>query len=245
MANLHEYHRPRSVDEASGLLARGGGRLAPLAGGTKLVSLLEMRALPAVEGVVDLREAGLGYVRVEHDALHVGAMCTLAALLEQPEAADLAAGLLRRAARGEGPVNLRNAATVGGVVACAEADSELYAALLALGASVTVRAGDDEQTVSLAELGAVAGLVIEAQIPLGFSRGGAARIARTPSDRPIVAALAVRGPDGERVALCGAAPRPILQGAPLDPPDDFKASRAYRLAMTPVVVRRARAELGE
>ncbi len=68
----------------------------------------------------------------------MGAMCTLAALTEHAEAAALAGGLLLRAVRGEGPVNLRNAATVGGAVACAEYDSEFYAALLALGASVTV-----------------------------------------------------------------------------------------------------------
>lgn len=245
MANLREYHRPRSLDEAAGLLARGGDRLVPLAGGTKLVGQLEMRALPDVEGVVDLAEVGLGYARSEDGILRVGAMCTLAALLDQPEAAALADGLLRRAARGEGPVNLRNAATVGGVVACAEADSEFYAGLLALGASVTVRMGDGERTIPLAEAAPVPGLVIEVQIPLAFARGGAARIARTPSDRPIVAAMAVRGLSGERVAVCGVAPRPILEGAPLDPPDDFKASRAYRLAMAPVVVRRARAELGE
>lgn len=245
MANLREYHRPQSVNEAAGLLARSGGRLVPLAGGTKLVSLLEMRALPDVEGVVDLREVGLDYARSKDGVMHVGATCTLSALLEQPEAAALAGGLLRRVARGEGPVNLRNAATVGGVVACAEPDSEFYAALLALGASVTVRTDDGERTILLAELGSARGLVVEVQIPLDAVRGGAARIARTPSDRPIVAALAASGSGWERVALCGAAQRPILEGAPLDPPDDFKASRAYRLAMMPIVVRRARAELGE
>ena len=65
-------------------------------------------------------------------------MCTLSGVTAHPTLRELADGLLVRAARGEGPVNLRNAATVGGVVACAEYDSEFYAALLALDASVTV-----------------------------------------------------------------------------------------------------------
>lgn len=245
MAVLHEYYRPHSVDEAAGLLARGEGRLVPLAGGTKLVGLLETRAAPDVDGVVDLRGAGLDYVYRSGDALHVGAMCTLSALVEHSEAAALADGLLLRAARGEGPVNLRNVATVGGVVACAEVDSEFYAALLALGATITVRGEDGERATPLAELDRVRGLVVEVQISPAAVRGGAARIARTPSDRPIVAALAVRGADGERVALCGVAQRPILEGMPFDPPDDFKASRAYRLAMAPIVAQRARSELGE
>ncbi len=248
MALLREYHRPRSVDEATGLLARNDVRLLPLAGGTKLVGLLETRAEPGVEGVVDLREAGLDYLRRDGDVLHVGAMTTLSALTACAEAADLADGLLRRAARGEGPLNLRNAATIGGVVACAEFDSEFYAALLALDAAVTVRNPGGETTRRLADFGADQpgrGLVLEVQIPLVATQGGAARIARTPADRPIVAALAARGPAGVRLALCGVAARPILAESPLDPPDDFKASRSYRLAMAPVVARRARTELGE
>mgnify|MGYP000843554670 FL=1 len=254
MAILREYYRPQSVGEAAGLLARGGGHLLALAGGTKLIGLLETRTAPEVEGVVDLRSAGLDYVRSVEGALHVGAMCTLAALTEHAEAAALAGGLLLRAVRGEGPVNLRNAATVGGAVACAEYDSEFYAALLALGASVTVLLTSSappahnsagERTTLLAEMGPVHGLVLEVQIPLGAASGGAARIARTPSDRPIVAALAARGHGGVRVALCGVAQRPVPEGMPLDPPDDFKASREYRLAMASIVARRARAELGE
>ena len=248
MAILQEYYRPGSVGEALDLLSTNQGRLVPLAGGTQLVGQLEMRALTGIDGVVDLRDAGLDTIREADGVLHVGAMCTLAGVTAHPALRALADGLLVRAARGEGPLNLRNAATVGGVIACAEHDSEFYAALLALDAAVTVREKDGtERMLPLAEFDVAGRLIIEIMLPVGPLRGGAARVARTPSDRPIVAALAVRDPaaqdsGGVRVALCGVAPRPVLEGSSLDPPDDFKASAAYRLAMAEIVAQRARSE---
>lgn len=249
MAILQEYYRPGNVDEALALLTASGGRLLPLAGGTTLIGQLETRALPHVEGVVDLRDAGLGTIGEAGGAIHIGAMCTLFNLTEHSLLRDMANGLLVRAARGEGPVNLRYAATIGGVVACAEYDSELYTALLALGATVTARRLDgDEVTVPLSQFASTGALITGVQIPARACRGGAARIARTSSDRPIVAAYAVRDGDGAqrvRVALCGVASRPVLAGAAFEPPDDYKGSARYRLAMAETVTRRSLAELEE
>jgi hypothetical protein len=53
----------------------------------------------------------------------------------------------------------------------------------------------------------------------------------------------VTGNGGERVALCGVASRPVLLGAELNPPDDYKGSADYRRAMADVLVARARAAL--
>lgn len=245
MAIVREYHRPQTAAEAVRLLERYGSRAALLAGGSQLVADLETRARPDVEAVIDLGGLGLDGIEAGEGRLRLGATVTLAAVTEHPAAQQLAGGLLGRAARAEGPVNLRNAATVGGVVAAAEPDSEFYAALLALGASVAVSDGEQETVTPLEELGDVAGLITALLLPLAElaeARGGHARAARTPSDRPIVAALAVQSASGERVALCGVAPRPVLLGAPLDPPDDFKGSAEYRRALAEVVVRRAREE---
>lgn len=245
MALLHEYHRPATLDEALALLGRRDANLVALAGGSRLVGLLETRARTDVDGVVDLRDLALDGIEVQADRLHVGATVTLSALLEHPVAADLADGLLRRAAQGEGPVNLRNVATLGGVVAAAEPDSEVYAALLALDAQVLMQSTGGPTAQPLATwAGVPAGALITAVvIPLGATRGAVARVARTPADRPIVAALAVVAVDGVRVALCGVAARPILAGEPLDPPDDFKGSAAYRRAMRDVVQARVLAEI--
>lgn len=254
MALLNEYHKPATIHEALQLLHRTEVHLIPLAGGSQLIGELETRARRDVDGVVDLSGLGLAYIHVEDNELCVGAMTTLSDLIAHPDAADLAGGLLRRVARYEGPVNLRNAATVGGIVAAAEADSELYAALLALSASVVVHNGESEtitalaSTIPLLPAGEVgrgfpsAGLITEIRIPLTDLRSGHARIARTPMDRPIVAAVAVFGDGVERVALCGVAARPILDGEGMDPVSDFKGSADYRREMAAVVRRRALAE---
>ncbi len=239
MAILQEYHRPGSVAEALSLLDRSDRRLLPLAGGTHLVGQLESLALRDLDGVVDLRDLGLNTIRQEGSELCLGATVTLTAVIEHPLAGTTASGLLRRAAQGEGPVNLRNAATVGGVVATAEPDSEFYTALLALDAQVVVYNGSRPMTIPLEELDRPPKLIAEVRLSLQDWRGGAARIARTPSDRPIVAAYAVVDAGIRRVALCGVAPRPILAGVPSSPRSDFKGSADYRRAMIEVVVMRA------
>jgi len=239
MAILHEYHRPATIAEALALLARENRRLLPLAGGTLLVGRLESLTLRELDGVVDLADLGLNTIRQADNMLCLGATVTLAAVVEHPRAGTIADGLLRRAAQGEGPVNLRNAATVGGVVAAAEADSEFYAALLALNAQIVVYNESRPMTIPLDELSDHPRLIAEVRLPLASWRGGAARVARTPSDRPIVAAYAALDAGVQRVALCGVAARPVLAGTPLDPPDDFKGSADYRRAMGEVMIMRA------
>lgn len=244
MAILHAYHRPTTLDDALSLLGRQNMRLAPLAGGTRLVPALETRRRRDIDGVVDLAQLGLDHIHAEGDGLHLGAMVRLTDLMAHPLAGALAGGILRRTASYEGPVNLRNLATVGGCVASAEPDSELYAALLALDAQVILRDGDGERTIPLADFrGPGRGLILAVRLPLVEGLGsGHARVARTPKDRPIVAAVAVADDQVERVALCGVAPRPILAGEPLEPPDDCNGSAVYRRAMVQVLAERALAE---
>ncbi len=248
MAILKEYHKPTSVSEALALLARTDVNLVPLAGGTRLVGTLETRTAPGVDGVVDLGDLPLRAIRTEVvdgvSYLALGALATLTEVGEHDGAAALAGGLLVKAAQGEGPVNLRNQATVGGVVVAAEQDSEFYAALLALGAHVATTNAAGENVTPLADLGVVDGLVTAVLLPEAVEAGAIARIARTPGDRPIVAAVAVRHGSATRVALCGVALRPVLDGAPLDPPDDYKGSAAYRRSMVTVLRQRALDGLG-
>ena len=244
MAILAEYHKPQSVAEAVELLRRTDVCLRPLAGGSQLVGALETRALPDVDGVVDLAGLGLNHIQATDDLLHIGATATLSDVSSHPVAGEVAGGILRRTAAYEGPVNLRNAATVGGVVAAAESDSEFYAALLALDASVVVSDGALETTIPLADftLPSSHHLIIAVTFPVRPLSSGHARVARTPSDRCIVAAVAVIGSGAERVARCGVGDRPLLAGSPLTPPDNWKGSAEYRLAMAAIVQDRALSE---
>lgn len=247
MAILKEYHKPTSVPEALALLARTDVNLVPLAGGTRLVGALETRTAPGVDGVVDLGGLPLHHIRAAVvdgvPYLSIGALATLTAVCEHGGAGALAGGLLVQAAQGEGPVNLRNQATVGGVIAAAEPDSEFYAALLALGARVVTVSTAGETVTPLAELAAIDGLVTAVLLDEAVETGAIARVARTPADRPIVAAVAVRHGASTSVALCGVAARPVLDGAPLDPPDDYKGSATYRRSMVTVLTERSLAML--
>ena len=149
MAILAEYHKPQSVAEAVQLLRRTDVRLRPLAGGSQLVGALETRTVKDVDGVVDLAGLGLHRIEATGDLLRIGATATLSDVCSHQVAGEVAGGILRCTARFEGPVNLRNAATVGGVVVSAEMDSEFYASLLALGASVIVSDGERETITPL------------------------------------------------------------------------------------------------
>ncbi len=249
MAILEAFYQPATVAEAVALLARTDCKLLPLAGGSSLIGQLESRTLTGVDGVVDLSRLQLDRITQADGMLHIGATATLTAIAAHEVAGKLANGLLCAAAKGEGGANLRNAATIGGVIAAAEPDSEFYAALLALGALVQTTGvqtadGSQEQVRPLAQLPAAPGLITGVQIPLDATRGCIARVARTPADRPIVAAVAVRRPSGDAVALCGVAPRPVLQGSRLAIPDDFRGSAAYREAMMHIMVQRALTCLG-
>lgn len=261
MAILAEYHRPETLTDALELLAERTSRRVPLAGGTQLVGALETRQRRDVDGVIDLADLDLSYIRHVDSNLRVGAMTTLTELVENPRCSRLASGILPDTARYEGPQNLRNVATVGGLVALAEPDSELFAALLALGASVV--AIDKDRVMSHWQLNDFAVsrrqssldplLITEIQLPLRQAAGGHARIARTPMDRCIVAAVVVSEANGElsqggraaggdgsaRTALCGIGPHPLLADSPLVPKGDYKGSAEYRLAMADVVGRRA------
>jgi CO/xanthine dehydrogenase FAD-binding subunit len=255
MALLKTVYQPTSAAEAAALLARTDEKLAPLGGGSKLIADLETRTRRDVDGVVDLSRAGLAAIDVVtvdgREYVRAGATASLTDVIDHAIAGALAGGILRRAAAGEGPLNLRNMATIGGAVASGEPDSEFYAALLALDAAFVLHDGKQEHTVRLEDLQSVAGLITAVLIPTAAARGGLSRVARTPADRPIVAAVvvetAVNAGAGEggstRVALCGVALRPVLLGTSLNPPDDYKGSRAYRLAMSEIVVERARALL--
>lgn len=226
---------------------------------------LETRQRRDVDGVVDLAALNLSYLQQAGASLRVGAMTTLTDLVEHPLGADLAGGILPRTARFEGPLNLRNAATVGGLIALAEPDSELFAALLALNAAVVTVDRDGVESCrqlddfALPTSGPAGGpaLITEIRLPLDLAASGHARIARTPMDRCIVAAVVVAALNGRssqggpaaaqddivtRAALCGVGPRPLLAGRPLAPKGDYKGSAAYRAAMAEVVVRRAQTD---
>lgn len=244
MPPIKSYHRPTSVAEALQLLARRGVNTAVLAGGTYLTAHLD----ELVDEIVDLQAAGLDQVRSEPGRLTLGAMVRLQTIVDEAQAP----ALVREAAHREGPNTLRNAATVGGLVIGADPESELLAALLVFEATVEVHptAAGGPRTLPLPEFLADVpaalggGLVTAVSLRTG-GRAASERVARTPADRPIVAAVARLDEAGQvRLALCGVAPTPVLVEpdrleASLHPPGDFRGSGEYRRQMAIALTRRA------
>ncbi|RME81713.1 MAG: hypothetical protein D6775_12910 [Caldilineae bacterium] len=241
MTILQAYHRPRDLDTALRLLARSDVRTAVLAGG---IHLNPHRPEDVIE-VVDLQDLELEGVRRADDRIAVGAMTRLQALVEDETLPEL----IRICAHRSGPNTFRNQGTIGGVVVGADPESELLAALLVHEAEVTVRRQADSQRLPLAAFlediaAAVRGGLVTEITFASTGAGAVERVARTPADKPIVAAVARRRPDGTTLlALCGVAPTPILldsdQIAELRPPADFRGSSEYRREMARVLSRRA------
>lgn len=218
MARVREYYRPETVAEALGLLARPGVVSAPLAGGTTLVPRL-LATGNEVQAVVDLGRLGLDFIKLDEGVLHLGATVTLADVTEDKVCHRVAGGLLSRAARLNAEVNVRNAATVGGVVAEMSPTSELLLVMLALDAELVIQSASDSRSVPLdifvqEPAGTLAGdpsigsehrLLTEVRfaVPEGHVGVGLARVGRTPHDRPIVAAAAVVTRQGDVAARVG------------------------------------------
>ena len=192
---------------------------------------------------------------------------TLQAVLDRPDCPPL----FHRVLTGPLSWQARNEITVRRALTAPQVAPLWVAALLALGATVVLE-GEGEQEATLEALlgrevrGKVTALRVQPARP-GL-RWGEARVARTPADDPIVAAVAVVDMEGDavrqaRVALTGAWPEPVrlaqaparLVGGPLDqdrirevaaaveeevaPKGNFLGSETYRRAMAGVLTRRA------
>jgi len=243
---LVEYHRPTSLGDAIALLAEPDRVV--YAGGT---TLHHSTTGEPVE-VVDIQALGLD--RIERDSagdgtIRIGATVTLEAVAQHDGCPDG----VRAAARAELPSTLRTLATIGGTIGAADADSVLLASLLVHDAEVAFADGHVEPLgdVLRASAGGQAdrtgpGLIVSIEIATGGDTATAGT-GRTPADTPIVAAVARRHDDGQRLALCGVADVPVLVEADdlaaLDPPTDFRGSSAYRRELAGVLSRRVIAEL--
>ena len=246
MPVISAYHRPDTLDDALVLLSRPGVSTAVLAGG----AYLNAHMSPEVQEVVDLQAVGLDGIEIEGERLAVGAMVRLQALLDHPQVPLH----LREAAHREAPNTFRHAATVGGVVAGADWESEFLAMLLAFEATVTIQQSDGASTLDLAEFLAHPqtalgrGLLVSLAVAT-TGQAASARVGRTPADKPIVAAIGRRTPQGAiRLALAGVAASPVLivpeRVDALQPPSDFRGSSEYRRQMALVLSQRVLAELG-
>jgi len=141
-----DYHRPKTVDEAVGLLSSLGDDATVVAGGHSLIPMMKLRmAIP--EHLVDLQDiADLKSISVSGGGVTIGAMVTQAQLIDSADLAQ-ACPILREAAQQIADPQIRNVGTVGGNVANGDPGNDMPALMLALDATYTLKGPGGERQV--------------------------------------------------------------------------------------------------
>jgi CO/xanthine dehydrogenase FAD-binding subunit len=251
--NLREIHRPTDVDEAVRLLRRKKVHTVPIAGGTTLVG----EGGPEIEAVVDLDGLGLDKINRQAKTISVGATATLQAIADS--LGDVAGGLLAEAAHRMAGWHIRNAATLGGTLYSAPSNAPLLPVLAALDAQVTLYVPKSSTTGLLdflarredhAEKNALL-TEVRFEVPSQTTHFSFTHVGRTPTDDPIVCAVArvegeagqvwVGGVGASVVALPGADAAQLQAAIAALPevPSDFLGSAEYRTEVAAVLAHRA------
>ena len=144
-----EYERAESVDHAIGLLERLGSEARLVAGGHSLIPMMRLR-LANPEYIIDINDlaADLGYIKVEGDTMHIGAMARHQQLLES----DLLAEhfpIFRDAEKVIADPVVRNRGTIGGSLCQADPSEDLSAVCAALDATCVIKGSGGERVVTM------------------------------------------------------------------------------------------------
>jgi putative selenate reductase FAD-binding subunit len=238
------YHKPNTVQEALSLKRKLQGKAVFLAGGT-FVNSMEFPRQP--EHVVSLEALGLDGIERAKSGLVLGARCTLQQLIEARQVpAPLKAAVSQVASR-----NIRNAATLGGHLACRLACSDLAPMLMALEARVVLAGAGAARTIPVADYVASdkPGLILRILIPTAPAKRAAACCNfRASANTRSVLSVAVSVTPGRLagspvIAVAGVAPRVVrltsveeaLDGKPWPSTDELAqlVSRRVKPASTP------------
>lgn len=263
--NHFEFHRPASLADAARAFS-GAADARYLGGGQSLLGSMKL-GLAAPSDLVDLsRVAELTGIRIEGDALRIGAMTTHAAVAASedvrrhiPSLAMLAEGIGDRAVRSLG--------TLGGSLANNDPAACYPAAVIALAATVhtdrrTIAA--DDFFTGLYETALEPGEILTAvSFPIP-EKAAYAKFLQPASRFALVGVFVARGKSGVRVAVTGAAAT-VFRVAALESalsadwtaaacgkvtvsPDalnsDLHASAEYRAHLIPVLAGRAVTQAG-
>ena len=260
-----DYHSPKTLSEAIGLLSRYRDDAKVLSGGQSLLPLLKLR-LGAAGHLVDIgRIPGLEYIKEEGGFLRIGGRTKEAAL----EASDLVRKkypILSDTAAVIADPLVRNLATVGGNLAHGDPANDHPATMLALGASVVATGPKGERTIPIREFFtglfstalAPDEILTEIRIPAPPAKSGGAyaKLERKVGDFATAASAAqvTLGAGGEvtraGIALTNAGPTPIqataaekyLQGKKPDAAAIAEASKLAAQAAQPEADRRGTVE---
>jgi carbon-monoxide dehydrogenase medium subunit len=141
-----DYHRPGTLDEAIGLLARYGAEAKVLSGGMSLLPAMKLR-LGSYAHLVDInRIPGLEYIKEEAGVLRIGAG-TRQATLERSELVRTKYPILGDAVPLIADPLVRNRATLGGNLANGDPANDGPAIAIALGAELVAKGRGGERAI--------------------------------------------------------------------------------------------------
>jgi aerobic carbon-monoxide dehydrogenase medium subunit len=141
-----DYHRPGTLDEAIGLLARYGADAKVLSGGMSLLPAMKLR-LGSYTHLVDInRIPGLEYIKEETGVLRIGAG-TRQATLERNELIRTKYPILGDAVPMIADPLVRNRATIGGNLANGDPANDGPAIAIALGAELVAKGRSGERAI--------------------------------------------------------------------------------------------------
>src|SRR5215831_12936856 len=144
-----DYHAPKTLSEAVGLLERYRDEAKVLSGGQSLLPLLKLR-LAQVAHVVDIgRVPGLEYIKEEKGFLKIGGR-TRESTLERSELIRGKYPILADTTVVIADPLVRNLATVGGNLAHGDPANDHPATMLALGAEVVATGPKGERRIPIA-----------------------------------------------------------------------------------------------
>lgn len=216
LPNVRNFYRPSTLSEAVKLLSSDSERNVILGGGTQLA----LSSNPGIDGLVDLKNLGLDYRKIEKNMIILGSRCRPVDAIGFEGLREVAGGILIDAASNYLAQVQRNRASFGGILISAAAWADLATALLAVGGEVVLETADGEKSLTIDQFlkdgpakAAFRSIIKEVRIPTG-GVGAYQRISKTETDISIVD-VAIRldlvggSVSQARVALGGATSMPV------------------------------------
>ena len=141
-----EYHRPKSIDEAVGLLSQHGDEGRVIAGGHSLVPMMKLRLGEAAH-LIDLRDLdALKGIAATDGTIEIGAMTTQHEILGSALLAE-DCPILPEAVLQIADPQVRYCGTLGGNVANGDPGNDMPAVMQCLGAKYVLRGPNGEREV--------------------------------------------------------------------------------------------------
>ena len=206
------YHRPTSLADAAKALG-GASEAKIVAGGMTLVPTMKQR-LASPSDLVDLAGiAELKGIKVEGNAIAIGAMTTHAEVADSPDVKK-AIPALAALAEGIGDPQVRNRGTIGGSISNNDPAADYPAAVLGLDATIVTnkrRIKADDFFKGMFET-ALAGdeIVTSVSFPKP-EKAGYAKFPNPASRYAMVGVMVAKTAGGVRVAVTGAGPSVFRQ----------------------------------